>query len=115
MSESKTAITRNELLASVEGWASEAAQDFGLPNEKADHLGTYIADQLAEHFGGSMLSFPKDRAFRIHLRDVEIYSKFTGNNIRALAKEYDLVDRAIYNIVKKMQRRYIRERQPDLF
>lgn len=106
---------RNELLQSVEAWTAECAEDFGLSNEVASQLGVYVANHLADNFGGCMISFPKDHPYKIHQRDVEIYEKFNGTNYNALAQQYKIGTRAVYKIIGKMKALYVANRQPDLF
>jgi Mor family transcriptional regulator len=106
---------RNELLSDVESRAAAVAKEYGLSDEHAEQLGIEVANDLANHWGGSMISFPKDHPFKISKRDEEIYEKFTGNNHGELARAYNITTRAIYKIVSKMQRRYVDARQPKLF
>jgi Mor family transcriptional regulator len=106
---------RNELLSDVETRAANVAKEYGLPDDHAEQLGVAVANDLAEHWGGSMISFPKDHPFKIAQRDELIYEQFTGNNHGELSRKHGITTRAIYKIVRKMQRRYVDTRQPKLF
>ena len=57
-----------------------------------------IVQGMRESLGGQELRIPApDKA----ARNAEIRAKYTGANVRALAKEYDLAERTIYRIVEK--------------
>ena len=57
-----------------------------------------IVHGMRDRLGGQELRIPApDKA----ARNAEIRAKYTGANVRALAKEYDLAERTIYRIVEK--------------
>lgn len=57
-----------------------------------------IVQGMRESLGGQELRIPApDKS----ARNAEIRAKYTGANVRALAKEYDLAERTIYRIVEK--------------
>ncbi len=57
-----------------------------------------MASRIIQHFAGEMIYIPKKQATK-SLRDTEILKRFTGNNHRDLAKEFDLTVRHIQKIV----------------
>ena len=58
-----------------------------------------IVHGMRESLGGQELRIPSpDKA----ARNAEIRAKYTGANVRALAKEYGLTERMIYYIVQKV-------------
>lgn len=97
----KSLPKRHELLSFVQAVVSDNLAMYGLEGEAADQLGSAVADRLAREWGGQVVSFPKDAQRRRSLRDVEIYSKFTGRNYRALAAEYGLCVRAVYDVIER--------------
>ena len=58
-----------------------------------------IVHGMRESLGGQELRIPSpDKT----ARNAEIRAKYTGANVRALAKEYGLTERMIYYIVQKV-------------
>lgn len=81
------------------------------PRRKAQHL---IAHQ-AHHLGGKMIYLPRDDRLRTAMRDMEIYSEYTGGNSRALSEKYGLTQQRICNIVKVQHSLHRKRIQRDLF
>lgn len=106
---------RHELLSDVSDHVSAELQAFGITVDKAEHIGTNIANHMAEHWGGQVIGFPKDYIFKLHERDLEIYHAFTGTNHGQLARSYKLSVRAIYKIVDRVRRREKDKLQGRLF
>jgi len=113
--ESTMGVKRHELYEEIMAHVQATLVEFGSEIEVAEQAAVTVVNHLANHWGGSTFSFPKDSQLKIAQRDLEIYSKYKGHNHRALAKEYDLTENAIYRIVKRVQRQYVKERQPDMF
>lgn len=60
-------------------------------------LGKRVADIIADQCGGQQVYFPFDRK----RRNARIYADFRGNNVHALASQYRLSTKQIYEIVEK--------------
>lgn len=101
---------RNELLSDVAAHAAVVLQDHGVADDVADQAGAAIADHLASHWGGQVLTVPKDYAFRLALRDQMILEEFNGTNLPELAKRYDMTERGIRKLLARAHKR-----QRDLF
>jgi len=115
VNQSQTAKRRHELWQDLASCVADMSKEFELPAEKAEQLGWYIANAMAEHWGGQQISFPKDVKFHLTQRDQDIYQKFNGRNHWELAKEYGVTTRAIYRIIDRARKIYVDERQPKLF
>lgn len=109
------AALRAELLDDVAEHAKHILADHGITTEVADQCGVALADFLAEHWGGQLINFPKNRLFKLAQRDMAIYEEFTGNNHAKLALKYNMSTRGIYKLITRAQKRFIAEKQPDLF
>ena len=106
---------RNELLIDVAAHAADVARDHNIPGHIAEQIGCAIADRLADNWGGQLITFPKDCAYRLSQRDIALYADFTGNNHSALAKKYGIGTRAIYKLIARFRARSHYLNQPDLF
>lgn len=101
---------RNELLSDVAAHAAVVLQDHGVADDVADQAGAAIADHLASHWGGQVLTVPKDYAFRLAIRDQAILAAFDGANLQELAKRYDMTERGVRKLLARAHKR-----QRDLY
>ena len=69
---------------------------------------------LAEQKGGRALYLAKGVAMHLSTRDRELCGKFRGDNYRALAREYDLTEMRVRQIVDAWQRECFAQRQGRL-
>lgn len=101
---------RNELLADMAAHTAEILADYCIDPDLADQAGAAIADYLADHWGGQVVSIPKDFAYKLAKRDHQILREFDGTNHSDLAKRHNMTERGI----RKLLARAIK-RQRDLF
>lgn len=106
---------RHELLSDVASHTAGILRDHGVDQEVADQAGAALANHLAEHWGGQIVTFPKDHFFKLAARDLQIYNEFDGRNHSILSRKYNLCTRAIYKIIERASRREIDKRQGKLF
>lgn len=106
---------RHELLTDIADQVTMILRDHNIDAEKAEHIGADVANHLAEHWGGQLITFPKDYLYKIVQRDLDIFQKVTANNMGAVAKEYGLTVNALYRVIRRIRKRAIAERQPDIF
>ncbi|MFN3879820.1 MAG: Mor transcription activator family protein [Nitrincola lacisaponensis] len=104
---------RHELLEDVSAHASQIIINHGVDADIANQVGIAIADHLARHWGGQMITIPKDYFFGIAKRDAEIWAKFNGRNQSDLARQYGMTLRGIYKVLDRMRSRDTT--QPELF
>lgn len=70
----------------------------------ADAIGMEAFRALVRDFGGSNIYIPKADYCLRGARNAEIRAKFTGYNYRELAREYNLTENAIRQIVADLDR-----------
>lgn len=112
---SRMAALRHELLSDLEQKATGFLRERGVAPEIAEHVAIHLANHLADHWGGQLVNIPKDHVYKIASRDLDIYNAFDGRNHAALARQFGLSVRAIYDIVKKVQKLITDETQGSLF
>lgn len=106
---------RHELLADIATHTSSILLEHGVEPEVAEQAGVAMANHMAEHWGGQVISIPKDHFFKLSGRDLNVFNEFTGNNHSDLARKYKLSSRAIYKIIARASRRETDKRQGKLF
>lgn len=105
---------RNELLTDVHTHTSKILEEHGIDPALADQIGCAISDHLADHWGGQIITIPKDFHYRLAKRDLEIYEQFTGHNYHELARTWKMSERGIYKVIKRV-RKNGDPNQPKLF
>jgi Mor family transcriptional regulator len=105
---------RSELLEDVEDQVADALVLNGIDPDYAKLAATAAADRLADHWGGAVLSFPRELARKRAKRDEEILERFNGRNLAALAREYDMTEAGTRKALKRANNRYLqRVREVD--
>ena len=113
--ESPMEALRHELLSDVAEHTTLILKQHGIDIEIADQAGCSISNHLAEHWGGQVVSIPKDYLYKLSQRDQVIYEEFTGTNHSALSRKYDVSVRAIYKIITRVRKREVDKRQIQMF
>ena len=87
-----------------------------LPGDAHDHarLALDQAELVRAELGGSQLYLAKGQDFDLSLRDRQVLAKFNGRNHRALAHEFNVTERYIYDIVARRRREDFERRQGQL-
>lgn len=111
---SAMADKRHELLSDIADHVAKVLADHCIDAAVAEQAGSAVADHLSVAWAGSTVCIPKDHRFKLTKRDVEILSKFRGNNHHALAVEYKLTENAIYKLLKRVQDRKFERDQGKL-
>ncbi|MCY1305002.1 Mor transcription activator family protein [compost metagenome] len=103
---------RHEMLSDIADHVARVIQEHGLAVEVAEQAGAAVVDHLSATWAGSTITIPKDYRWKVTKRDLEILSKFRGNNHHALAVEYGMTENAIYKLLKRVQeRKFQRDQQ----
>lgn len=106
---------RHELLTDVADQISVILKEYNVDPVKAEQAGAAVSNHLAEHWGGQLITFPKDHLYKITQRDLQIFQEVDAHNIHEVARKYNLTTNAIYRVIKRIRRLAVAERQPDLF
>ena len=115
-SDSPMEALRHELLSDVAEHTTLILKQHGIETDVADQAGCSISNHLAEHWGGQVVSIPKDYLYKLSQRDQIIYEEFTGGtNHSALSRKYDVSVRAIYKIITRVRKIEVDKRQIQMF
>lgn len=80
-----------------------------------DALAVALVDAVRGHFGGAQIYIPKPGAEQVSERNRQIYAAFNGRNYMQLAREFDLTERHVRDIVEACRAADVATRQKDLF
>ena len=75
----------------------------GINKDKAHSTALKAVERVRISWSGVLMYIPKNKGHETSGRDRAIFEKFTGNNVRELAKEYSLAQQTIYKILKKQR------------
>lgn len=104
-----------ELLADLADQVAIKCVSLGIDPGQAADIGWQCAEHIREHWGGGGLYMPKGVAYELSQRDARIYQQFNGTNHTALARQYDLTEMRIYQIIKRARAAHVAKIQPALF
>lgn len=104
-----------ELLSDLADRVAIKLAERGIDTDTASDIAQTVADDMAGHWGGQLVYFPKGMYAILSKRDRQIYSEFTGHNHDTLAEKYGVCVQTVYRIVKLMRRAVIAEAHDDLF
>jgi Mor family transcriptional regulator len=70
---------------------------------------------VRKDWSGMAVYIPKGHEYEISKRDLQIYNRFDGSNHARVAHEFDLTERQVYKIVKRVREVEFHKRQLKLF
>jgi Mor family transcriptional regulator len=107
---------RAELLADMHDQMLAVMEDLGIEKAQAEHVSCACVDHLAQHWGGQVVSIPKDHAYRLSQREKEILERYRhGALVRELASVYGMTERGMRKLLARATRRDHCDNQLDLF
>jgi Mor family transcriptional regulator len=74
-----------------------------------------VAEHVRKNIGGVATYIPRGINYDLTLRDREVWAKFKGDNYAELAREYDLTEMRVRQIVAQAGRIDKAKRQQNLF
>ncbi|WP_408645607.1 Mor transcription activator family protein [Vitreoscilla filiformis] len=73
-----------------------------------------VVESLCMEHGGETFYMMVGHAYRLTQRDREMMARYTGRNIAALAREYELSEPQVRRIVRMWRQEYHAKHQPPL-
>lgn len=107
---------RAELLADVSDHTAVLLCELGVERAHAELCGNALADHLAEHWGGQVISIPVDHAMRLSRREHEIVSdRNAGLSLSELSRKYHITENGLRKLLRRVARRNAVDAQLPLF
>ena len=113
--EPRSTVRRHELFADMVATAYKRLVENGLSHAEAELMAFDLADHFARHWGGQVVSFPKDYRRMLSQLEQEIYDQFKGYNYDELALKYDMTMSGMRKLIARTRKRLENGGQPDLF
>ncbi len=92
-----------EILADLAMQIRELLIEAKLPEALAEQLALASAERMRQRWGGQLTYIPIGASHEAMRRWLQIWSKFTGDNIPQLAKEFSLSEVYVYQIIRRMR------------
>lgn len=89
-------------------------EEMKLSVEDAQRAAGLVLETIRGRLSGSAAYFAKGHFFAITEKHRRIYRRFTGANHAPLAREFDLTERQIYNIIAAVEAEEFERRQQKL-
>ncbi len=96
---------RAELYEDLEQHVIGVLQREGVASETAKQIASEVADSLATHWGGQIISFPRDLVRSRGELHKKIVSRFNGRNYGELANEFGYTERGIRKLIERAGRK----------
>lgn len=103
-----------QMLLDIAEVLTDALIEEGVEPEKARQLGLLAAEKLRDTYGGAQLYIARGTALTLCRRDLEMYEKFNGINYGELARQFDLSERRVRQVINRVLKEEFRKRQPAL-
>lgn len=99
--ENRMARRRHELLQDVVDLLKRHLISYGLSDAEADVIANHAADLLCNHWGGQLISIPKDYLWYLSQQEQEIFATFTGRNYDVLAQQHRMSERGMRMLISR--------------
>jgi Mor family transcriptional regulator len=108
---------RHELLQDVANQTKRLLVEHDVHETAADLIANAVADHISDVWGGQNLVIPKDYLRKLSGVQLEVYERFNGTNLDALAKEYGMTERGMRKLIARVRERLRRNARdmPQLF
>ena len=80
-------------------------QENGFSKNESTLISSEIIENLSCHWAGQNLTFPKEHARKLKIKELYILSAFNGKNISELSKQYDMSERGMRKLLKRASHR----------
>lgn len=106
---------RAELLTDVMAHVEATLRELGVDVQKANHCGHAIADLLAEHWGGQVICFPVDHAYKLSQRERQIVEALETSSKAEVVMRFGITMNGLNKLLRRAARRKAVDAQLDMF
>lgn len=87
----------------------------GVDPQKARDVAAACTESTRKLWGGGNYYFPRGMKYELTFRDHELFRKFTGDNVPDLAREYEMSEQRVYQIIAKVRGEILEKTQMKMF
>ncbi len=110
----KMEAIRHELFTDLIDHVNALLKELGIPADVSEQAGVSVADFLAQHWSGQVVSIPQDYRFTVANRDLEMLRWHKGDFFET-ARHFGMSDRGARKALERVTRAYTKLSQGTLF
>lgn len=110
----KMELKRHELFEGLLAHGKIIFQELGIDEALAEQAALAFVDHICEDWAGQTISFPKDIAYKIAMRDLDIYNYHRGD-ISATARHFKMTERGVRKVINRVAKSIVDKNQGRLF
>lgn len=115
---SRLGVDRNAMLADIVAHTEKELLDYEVAPVASRVIANGVADRLADFWGGQFVGIPRDFAWKLAQKELELYDQFKGNNMEELIRASGMTDRGLRKLFARIRSKLSRQRaidQKDMF
>ena len=115
MKHSAMEIRRDAFLDDLSSQVAIVLRELNIADAKAEIAAAEVTAKIVANFGGQQLYIPKDYTHKSQERALAIYEACNGRNHSEVARQFDISERSVYRIFKRIHAQIIAQNQHDMF
>ncbi|MGN0920260.1 MAG: Mor transcription activator family protein [Cellvibrio sp.] len=106
---------RDGFLDDLAAQVTATLKELNIDESKAEIAAAEVSAKVVSNYGGQQLYIPKDYAHKSQDRALAIYEACNGRNFPEVATQFDISERSVYRIHKRIRAQIIAQNQSDMF
>lgn len=115
MKQSALEVRRDSFLDDLSVQAAAVLEELNIDSMKIEIAVAEVVTKIIANYGGQQLYIPNGYTHKSQDRAIAVYEACNGRNHSDVAREFDISDRSVYRIYKRIHAQVIAKNQQDLF
>lgn len=115
MKQSAMEVRRDSFLDDLSVQVAAALHDLHIDEVKTEIAVAEVVTKIIANFGGQQLYIPNGYTHKSQDRALAVYEACNGRNHSDVAREFDISDRSVYRIYKRIHAQVVAQNQQDMF
>ena len=115
MKQSAMEARRDSFLDDLSAQVATVLRDLNIDEVKIEIAVAEVVTKIIATFGGQQLYIPNGHTHKSQGRALAVYEACNGRNHSDVAREFDISERSVYRIYKRIHAQIIAQNQHDMF
>lgn len=115
MKQTAMEIRRDSFLDDLSAQVAAVLHDLNVDAVKTEIAVAEVVTKIITTFGGQQLYIPNGHTHKSQDRALAVYEACNGRNHSDVAREFDISDRSVYRIYKRIHAQIVAQNQLDIF